>query len=414
VFRPLAIAIGLRYTRAKRRTRFISFISAVSMMGIALGVTALITVISVMNGFGDELRERILGMVSHATISGVGEALPDWPIAVDTALADPRVVGAAPYVEREALLNGARTQGAIVRGIDPARENTVSEFGRKMLAGELGQLQPGEFNIVLGKELALWLGVGIGDRVTVTVPEFRTTVIGALPQLKRFTVTGIYEIGFQDADRGMALIHLADAQRLTRMGEGVTGVRLKLTNIFQAWQVARDLADRLGGYYQVRDWSSDHASFFRAIKIEKTMIFIVVSLVVAVAAFNLVSSLVMLVTDKQADIAILRTLGMSPGTVQGIFMVQGLVIGSVGVLLGVIAGVLLTVNLDLIVALVERTFGIEVMPKDMYYVTGLPTVLRWGEVGLIAGIAFVMSLLATIYPSWRAARTDPAAALRYE
>jgi len=250
--------------------------------------------------------------------------------------------------------------------------------------------------------------------VTVTVPEFRTTVIGALPQLKRFTVTGIYEIGFQDADRGMALIHLADAQRLTRMGEGVTGVRLKLTNIFQAWQVARDLADRLGGYYQVRDWSSDHASFFRAIKIEKTMIFIVVSLVVAVAAFNLVSSLVMLVTDKQPDIAILRTLGMSPGTIQGIFMVQGLVIGSVGVLLGVIAGVLLTINLDLIVALVERSFGIEVMPKDMYYVTGLPTVLRWGEVGLIAAVAFVMSLLATIYPSWRAARTDPAAALRYE
>jgi len=414
LFRPLALAIGLRYTRAKRRTRFISFISAASMLGIALGVAALITVISVMNGFSDELRARILGMVSHATISGVGEAVEDWPAAVKTALADPRVIGAAPYVEREALLSGLRTQGAIIRGIDPVREPTVSEFGVKMLAGELDDLHDGGYRIILGKELALWLGVGLGDRVTVTVPEFRTTVIGALPQLRRFTVSGIYELGFQDADRGMALVHLADAQRLTRMGEGVTGVRLKLTDLFQAWQVARDLADRLGGYYQVRDWMRDHASFFRATQVEKVMIFIVVSLVVAVAAFNLVSSLVMLVTDKQADIAILRTLGMAPATVQRVFMIQGMVIGSVGVALGVVAGVLLTLNLDAVVDLVESTFQIEVMPKDIYYITGLPTALRWEEVGLITGIALLMSLLATLYPSWRAARTDPAEALRYE
>ncbi|HBK55263.1 MAG TPA: lipoprotein-releasing ABC transporter permease subunit [Xanthomonadales bacterium] len=414
MLRPLALAIGLRYTRAKRRTRFISFISAVSMAGIGLGVAALITVISVMNGFGEELRARILGMVSHATVSAVGEALSDWPEAVALARTDPRVIGAAPYVEREALLNGPRPQGAIVRGIEPSHEVSVSEFGSSMLAGQLDALRPGAYNIVLGKELALWLGVSVGDPVTVTVPEFRTTVIGALPQMRRFTVSGIYEIGFQDADRGMALIHLADAQRLTRMGEGVTGVRLKLEDIFQARRVADDLADRLGGHYHVRDWSSDHASFFRAIRIEKTMIFIVVSLVVAVAAFNLVSSLVMLVTDKQADIAILRTLGMSPGTVLSIFMIQGLVIGGVGIVLGVVLGVGLTLNLDLVVDLVEQVFGIEVMPKDMYYVTGLPTALHWPEVGLIAAIAFVMSLLATLYPSWRAARTDPAMALRYE
>lgn len=384
------------------------------MAGIGLGVAALITVISVMNGFGEELRARILGMVSHATVSAVGEALSDWPEAVALARTDPRVIGAAPYVEREALLNGPRPQGAIVRGIEPSHEVSVSEFGSSMLAGELDALRPGAYNIVLGKELALWLGVSVGDPVTVTVPEFRTTVIGALPQMRRFTVSGIYEIGFQDADRGMALIHLTDAQRLTRMGEGVTGVRLKLEDIFQARRVADDLADRLGGHYHVRDWSSDHASFFRAIRIEKTMIFIVVSLVVAVAAFNLVSSLVMLVTDKQADIAILRTLGMSPGTVLSIFMIQGLVIGGVGIVLGVVLGVGLTLNLDLVVDLVEQVFGIEVMPKDMYYVTGLPTALHWPEVGLIAVIAFAMSLLATLYPSWRAARTDPAMALRYE
>lgn len=414
MFRPLSLAIGLRYTRAKRRTRLISFISAVSMVGIALGVAALITVISVMNGFGEELRSRILGMVAHATVSGAGEALEDWPYAVHLAKTDPRVVGAAPYIEREALLQGARNQGAILRGIDPDLEPAVTEFDRKMREGDFRSLQPGAFNIVLGKELALWLGVDVGDYVTVFVPEFRTTPLGSLPQLKRFKVSGIFEVGYQDADRGMALVHLSDAQRLLRMGQGVTGVRLKLADLFQGFHVALDLADALGGGYRVSDWSRDHANFFRATKIEKVMIFIVVSLVIMVAVFNLVSSLVMLVTDKQADIAILRTLGMSPGMVQRIFMIQGMLIGVVGLSIGVASGIALTLNLNRVVAVVEYVFSIEVMPKDIYYITGLPTALHWDEVGLIVAVAFTMSLLATVYPAWRAARTDPAAALRYE
>lgn len=414
MFQPLSLAIGLRYTRAKRRNHFISFISAVSMLGIAVGVVALITTISVMNGFEQELRSRILGMVAHATVSGAGQSLEEWPLAVEYAQEHPRVLGAAPYVEREAMLQGARVQGALLRGIDPAAEPEVSDLAGKMKAGRLDDLAPGAFNIVLGKELALWLGVEVGDQVTVYVPEFRTTPVGVLPQLKRFTVVGVFEAGMQEYDLGLAIVHMADAQRLLRMGAGVTGVRLKLDDLFGARSVARDLADRLGGLYRVRDWSQDHANFFRAIKLEKTVMFVILSLIVAVAAFNLVSSLVMLVTDKQADIAILRTLGMRPGTVMRTFMVQGTIIGVVGIALGIAGGVLLTLNLDLVVAAIERGFGVEVMPADVYYITGVPTALDPVDVATIGAIAFVLCLLATLYPAWRAARTDPATALRYE
>lgn len=414
MFKPLSLAIGLRYTRAKRRNHFISFISAASMLGIAIGVTALITIMSVMNGFGDELRNRILGMVAHATVSGAGESLRDWPKAVELARQDPRVLGAAPYVEREAMLQGLRNQGALIRGVDPQREPSVSELADKMVAGSLDNLLPGEFSIVLGKELAYSLGAGPGDFVTVFVPEFRTTPVGVLPQLKRFRVVGLFESGMQEYDLGMAIIHLQDAQRLLRLGDGVTGVRLRLSDMFQAWNVAADLRDRMPGFYSVRDWSSQHANMFRAIRTEKVVMFVILSLIVGVAAFNLVSSLVMLVQDKQADIAILRTLGMSPGQVMRVFMVQGSLIGVVGVLLGLVGGVTLTYNLDLVVSGVEGLFGFEVMPKDIYYITGVPTALYWSEVAVIAGIAIVLCLLATIYPAWRAARTDPAAALRYE
>lgn len=414
MFRPLSLAIGLRYIRAKRRNRFISFISAASMAGIVVGVMALITVISVMNGFEQELRNRILGMVAHATISGAGEPLHDWQHVVELAHTDARVIGAAPYAEREAMLQGAQTQGALLRGVLPERESEVSELADKMVAGKLTDLQPGAFNILLGKELALWLGVDLGDSVTAFVPEFRTTPVGVLPQLKRFTVVGIFEAGVQDYDLGLAIIHMRDAQKLMRLGDGVTGVRLRLTDMMQGYVVARDLAARLPDVYRVRDWSRDHANFFRAIKLEKTMMFLVVSLIVAVAAFNLVSSLVMLVTDKQADIAILRTLGMRPNTVMRVFVIQGALIGLVGILGGVLAGVLLTLNLDSVVSLVERTLHIDLMPKDVYYITGVPTALRADDVALIALIAFAMCLLATVYPAWRAARTDPAAALRYE
>ena len=414
MFRPIEIAIGLRYIRAKRRNSFISFISLASMLGIALGVIALITTISVMNGFEQELRSRILGMVSHATVSGSGASLSDWPRAVEQARSDPRVLGAAPYIERESLLNAGRTQGALLRGVLPELEPQVSELAGKMKQGSLDDLRPGEFGIVVGKELAMWLGVELGESVTVMVPEARSTPIGVLPQMRRFKVVGIFEAGMQEYDLQLAVIHLQDAQKLLRMGDGVSGVRLKLTDMFQAWNVARDLADRMGEFYRVRDWSRDHANFFRAIKMEKTVMFVILSLIVAVAAFNLVSSLVMLVTDKQADIAILRTLGLSPRSVMAVFMVQGTLIGVVGIVLGLVGGVLLTLNLHLVVTGLESMLGFELMPADVYYITGVPTDLRIGDVSRIAGIAFVLCMFATIYPAWRAAKTDPAMALRYE
>lgn len=415
MIRPLELAIGLRYTRAKRRNRFISFISLVSMLGIALGVVALIATLSVMNGFETELRTRILGMVAHATISGVGEDLHDWPHAVEVARADPRVLGAAPYIERESLLTGMRSQGALLRGIEPALEPAVSNLGEKMKVGAIDDLQPGTFRILLGTELAMTLGVDVGDPVTVLVPEARSTPVGVVPQMKRFTVAGLFEAGMQEYDLQMAVIHMADAQRLLRMGEGVTGVRLKLTDMFQAWHVARDLADDIGEFYRVRDWARDHANFFRAIQMEKSVMAVILSLIVAVAAFNLVSSLIMLVTDKQADIAILRTLGFSPGSVMAVFVVQGTVIGVVGILAGVVGGIALTLNLSHVMRFIERVVGFELMPADVYYITGdLPTDLRVENIAWIVVIAFVMCMIATLYPAWRASRTDPAAALRYE
>ena len=414
MFRPIELAIGLRYTRAKRRNHFISFISLASMLGIAIGVTALITVISVMNGFEGELRRRILGMVAHATISGAGQPMADWSVAVETARKDPRVIGAAPYIEREAMLQGGRTQGALLRGIDPAQEPEVSELNAKMVKGEFGALQPGAFNILLGSELALWLGVDVGDQVTVFVPEFRSTPVGVMPQMKRFTVVGLFTAGMQEYDRQLAVIHIGDGQRLLRMGEGVTGVRLKLRDMFDGWKVARDLSDHLGSFYRIRDWSADHANFFRAIRMEKTVMFIILSLIIGVAAFNLVSSLVMLVTDKQADIAILRTLGMSPRSIMAVFVVQGSLIGVVGVILGLIGGVSLTLNLQWVVKAIESLLGTELMPADVYYITGVPTELRQWDVVQITFVALCMSMLATLYPAWRAARTEPAAALRYE
>ena len=384
------------------------------MLGIAIGVTALITVISVMNGFEGELRQRILGMVAHATISGAGQPMADWAIAIDAAKRDPRVIGAAPYVEREAMLQGGRTQGALLRGIDPTQEPEVSELDAKMVKGEFGALQPGAFNIVLGSELALWLGVDVGDQVTVFVPEFRSTPVGVMPQMKRFTVVGLFTAGMQEYDRQLAIIHIGDGQRLLRMGEGVTGVRLKLRDMFDGWKVARDLSDHLGSFYRIRDWSADHANFFRAIRMEKTVMFIILSLIIGVAAFNLVSSLVMLVTDKQADIAILRTLGMSPRSIMAVFVVQGSLIGIVGVILGLIGGLSLTINLQWVVKAIESLMGTELMPADVYYITGVPTELRQWDVVQITLVALCMSMLATVYPAWRAARTEPAAALRYE
>lgn len=415
MFQPLTIAIGLRYLRAKRRNGFISFISLASVLGIFIGVVALITTISVMNGFQEELRNRILGTVAHATIEGVNGSLSDWQRAVEVAEKDSRVLGAAPYVQTETLLQAQSKQGALLRGIRPEMEGRVSELPRKMVQGRLDSLTPGAFNIVLGSELAAALNVRVGDSVNAFVSESVATPFGSMPRAKRFTVSGIFSVGAQEYDYGLALVHIEDAQALLRMGDDATGVRLKLDDIWQAWSVARDLANRMEGIYQVRDWTRDHANFFRALKMEKTVMFILLSLVIAIAAFNLVSSQVMLVQDKQADIAILRTLGMSPAQVMQVFTVQGLVIGLVGVALGTIGGVLLSNNLGVLVRFIESLTGNELLPADVYYISGgVPSVVNPTDVFIIVSVAIIMCLLATIYPAWRAARTNPVEALRYE
>ena len=414
MFKPVPVAIGLRYLRAKRRNGFISFISLASILGIALGVTALITTLAVMSGFQKEIRDRMLGMAAHATVSGYGEPLQDWRRAIEVATADARVVGAAPYIEKEALISGANNQPAMLRAVDPAQEGKVSELPGKMVQGRIADLAPGSFNIVLGKELAIWLGVGVGDDVIVTLAEFRSTPVGGVQTMKRFRVSGIFEAGYNEFDKGLAVVNLSDLQRVLRMGDGVTGVRLKLRDMDRAFEVARDLALTLKGPYRVSDWTQDNANLFRALKMEKTVMAILLSLIVAMGAFNLVSSQVMLVTDTQADIAILRTLGLTPGQVMRTFMVQGGLIGFIGTVAGVIGGVTLTFNLNRILQGIERLFGVQLLPEDVYYITGLPTDMQAGDVVAIVCAALLMAFLATLYPAWRASRTAPAEALRYE
>lgn len=415
MFRPLAFWIGLRYTRAKRRNHFISFISLASMLGIAIGVAALIAVISVMNGFEKELRARILGMVAHATIAGLGHDLADWPLVLEHARSHPEVLGAAPFVEREAMLQGgSRVAGAILRGVLPDHEAEVSTIAREMRQGALGELAPGSWRIVLGRELADVLGVGVGDPVVVYAPQLSATPVGVVPKLRRFTVAGVFEAGMQEYDRALAFVHLEDAQRLFRMGGDVTGVRLKLRDMFRAFEVSRELSAELGGFYRIRDWTREHVNFFRAIQMEKTVMFVILSLIVAVAAFNLVSSLVMLVTDKQADIAILRTLGASPGMVMMSFIVQGMILGLVGTFLGTLGGVVLAENVENFMRWLEARLGFELMSAEVYYISELPSDLRWGDVWTVVSVALLMSFAATLYPAWRAARTQPAQALRYE
>jgi lipoprotein-releasing system permease protein len=414
MFRPLELFIGTRYIRAKRRNHFISFISVVSMLGLIIGITALITVISVMNGFAAELQSRILGAVSQATITGVAQSMPNWQQALSIAEQDPHVKGAAPYVEREAFLRGnAASQGAIIRGILPDQEPKVADFGSKMIAGRLDTLTSGSWGIVLGRDLALQLGVNVGDKIIVYAPVISATPIGAVPRLRRFTVTGIFEIGMQEYDSGLAIINMRDAEKLYQMS-GPSGIRLKLDDLFAASKVSATLANRLGDAYLVRGWMQQHANFFKAIAMEKIVMFIILSLIVAVAAFNLVSSLVMLVTDKQSDIAILRTLGATPRSIMGVFMIQGMMIGVMGIVIGVACGVALAINVPTIVDGIQNLTGYQFLPESVYYINNVPSKLEWSNVGWIAGMAFVFSLLATIYPAWRASRTQPAEALRYE
>ncbi len=416
MFHPLEVFIGLRYTRAKRRNHFISFISLTSMMGIALGITALITVLSVMNGATKEVRERILAMTAHATISEYDKPLLDWRDVGALAERHPQVRGSAPYVRAEAMLaGGSLVSGAILRGILPEEERKVSEIADKMVNGQLDDLVPGEFGIVLGKDLALALGSpALGDKITVITPQATVTPAGIMPRLKRFDLVGVFDSGMYEYDRGLALIHVDDASTLFRLEGGVTGIRLKLEDMFRAPQVVREIAQELPGVYWVRDWTQEHANYFRAVQIEKTAMFVILTLIVAVAAFNIVSALVMVVTDKQADIAILRTLGATPLSVMGIFMVQGIAIGLVGTILGLIGGVSLALNLDVVVPFLESLLGIKFMSPDVYLISDVPSDLLWSDVAAIALVAFGLAVLATLYPAWRASRTQPAEALSYE
>ncbi|TVQ92346.1 MAG: lipoprotein-releasing ABC transporter permease subunit [Chromatiaceae bacterium] len=414
MFRPLPLFIGLRYTRARRRNHFISFISLISMLGIMLGIMALIVVLSVMNGFHKEIQERILGMASHATLSDP-DGIPDWPAVLTQVRTLPDVLGAAPFVELESMLmNAGRTSGAMLRGILPEEEDAVSQLRRDMFAGSMDDLQPDSYNIILGRELAAILGLRLGDKVTVVTPQLNATPVGVMPRLKAFTLVGVFEVGMSDYDRSYGFMHMSDAARLLRLGDAAGGIRLRLTDMFEAPRIARQIQYDLDGIYRVSDWTQLHRNFFAALRTEKRMMTIILFLIVAVAAFNIVSTLVMVVTDKRADIAVLRTLGASPGRIMAVFMVQGTAIGLAGTLLGVVSGMLLGWNVEPIVLAIERAFDVHFLDPDIYYISVMPSDVRLDDVLRIGGGAFLMSVLATLYPAWRAARTDPAEALRYE
>ena len=416
---PFEFFVGMRYTRAKRRNHFISFISLTSMVGIGLGVAALIVVLSVMNGFQEELRSRILGVASHLQITGPNNTLMGWSDLKGMVQSTKHVEGAAPYIMAQGMLsNGQSVQGAIVRGVLPEAETQVSDLGLKMRAGQLGDLKPGEFGIVLGAELAQSLGVILGDKVVLMAPQGQFTPTGVVPRIKQFTVVGLFQIGMYEYDSGLALIHIDDAAKLYRMGNQVSGLRLKLDDLFLASQVSNQLARSLSesGHddYYLTDWTQEHANFFRAVQMEKRVMFIILALIVAVAAFNIVSTLVMAVTDKRADIAIMRTFGASPASIMAIFIVQGALIGIVGTIVGGFLGVLIALNISTIVPFIEHLFNVQFLAKEVYYISELPSHLIWNDVVTIVAMSFLLSLLATLYPSWKASQMNPAEALRYD
>ena len=415
MYHPFSLFVGLRYTRSRRRNHFISFISLISTVGIALGVVVLITVLSVMNGFHKEVRERILGMASHGDIQALDGRMHDWRQAMSLAAEHPRVLGVAPYVEGQAMLSHRReVAGAIVRGVDPALEPEVVDVVEHMVAGSLRELTPGSFRIILGRELANLLGVTIGDKVTVVIPQVTVTVAGSMPRLKRFTVAGLFEVGMGEYDSGVAMVHLKDAAVLQQLGEAVTGVRIRIDDVWAARQVGFELAEAMQGRYRVLNWTDYHRNFFAALKMEKRMMGLLLFFIVVIAAFNIVSTLVMMVVDKQSDIAILKTFGATPGQVMRIFIVQGATLGVIGTLVGVMAGLALAFNIESVVAAVERSFGIQFIDPSIYYIAKLPSDVQWSDVALVGIGSFLLSLLMTLAPAWRAYRTQPAEALRYE
>ena len=412
---PYELFIGLRYTRAKRRNHFISFISLISMLGIGLGVMALIVVLSVMNGFQKEIRARILGVTPHIQVSSDSGQLNDWQRALSIVAKDPEVRAAAPYVSGQGMVSlNESVQGVMVRGILPDAEQKLTALGDKMKRGALSDLRAGEFNIVLGVDLARALGARVGDSVLLITPQGQITPAGMLPRLKQFHVVGIFEIGMSPYDNALALINLTDAQKLFRMGSSVSGISGNLYNLDRAPQVAYELEDKFPNDTYISDWTRQNANYFAVVAMEKKMMFIILSLIVLVAAFNIVSTLVMAVTDKQADIAILRTLGASPKSIMQIFMVQGMLIGLIGMAIGVIGGVVIALNIGTIVPFIEHLFGVQFLSKEFYYISELPSDLQKGDVIVVASMSFFISLFATLYPSWRASKVQPAEALRYE
>ena len=414
---PFELFIAARYVRSRKGAHgtaggFLSFISFASVAGIGLGVWALIVVLSVMNGFQKEVRDRMLSVVAHIEIFGVAGTVPVWETLLKQAARHPRVVAGAPYVLAQGMLTNAdAVRGAVIRGVLPELEGRVASLAVK--GGKLSDLRSGEFNVVLGNELARALGVVTGDKVTLIAPQGNITPAGVIPRLKQFRVAGVFESGHFEYDSALALVALEDAQKLFRL-DGVTGIRLKVDDLYDAPLIARDLTRMVDADVLIRDWGRINRNWFAAVQVEKRMMFVILTLIVAVAAFNLVSSLVMTVTDKRADIAILRTLGATPGSIQRIFMVQGAVSGAFGTLLGAAVGIVTALNLDVWVPAIERLFGIQFLAKDIYFINSLPSDPRAGDMVAIIGIALLMSLIATLYPSWRAARLKPAETLRYE
>ncbi len=434
---PYELFVGLRYTRAKRKNHFISFISLTSMVGIALGVAALIVVLSVMNGFQAELRSRILGVASHIEVTGANNKLQSWQTLIPRLKQNPQVREAAPYITAQGMLSfGEGVQGAIVRGIIPLAEDKVADLGSHMKVGSLNDLKAGEFGIILGSDLAFNLGAAMGDKVVVMSPQGQFTPTGVVPRIKQFKVVGLFQIGMYEYDAGLALIHMDDAAKLYRMDGTVSGVRLKIDEIDDAPKVSGQLNQSLstallsnankdqatgdnatntfGSQYFVTDWTQQHANFFKAVQMEKRVMFIILALIVAVAAFNIVSTLVMAVTDKRADIAIMRTFGASPRSIMSIFIVQGALIGVIGTIAGAVVGVIVALNIDTIVPFIESLFQVQFLAKDVYYISDLPSKLDWNDVTTIILMSFGLSLLATLYPSYKASQINPAEALRYE
>lgn len=412
---PLELFVAGRYLRARRSSHFAGFISRAAMVGIAVGVAALIVVISVMNGFGNDLRQRLVSLSAHVTVTSATDALATPEAVMRSARQDSRVIGAAPFVNGQGMLvNGSNLSGVSVTGVDPAQEPSVSDLGRNMLIGELTDLQAGENGILLGSYLADRLGASVGSRITILVPQPNKDGTGVLPFLHRFTVVGLFRGNVPDQSLTLAYIHIDDASKVFELGDNVTGVRLKLADMFDAPGVSAQLDSSLGEAFEITNWTVQQRVFFRAIKIEKIMVFCILLLVVAVAAFNIIMTQVMLVNDKRVDVAILRTMGVSPKSILSIFLVQGNLIGMVGVLIGVVAGVLIGANTATITAALERWLGLDFIDSSVFYLTQIPSDVRWQEVLVIAVVGLLLAGLSTVYPAWRASRTQPAEALRYD